>query len=351
MSIKLKDIAADAGVSISTVSRAINGDPVKKVKDSTQKKIATSMLRLGYTPVGSELAFLESHAPSVTITKHSIGIILTSETKTFADPFFAEMLNVLQEELYKNNYVIKYIISESSVGQETLKSIISTQLVSGAIILGRLDEDLLLFFKSTIPHIVYTGLNYLDYDTDEVICDSFKAIRTLYNHLHKLNYSSIGFIGLVTSSCESRNDHHRYSSYLACLAEHGLLLKADWVHSSQDNAEDGYTAMKEMITNGNLPRAIICASDMIACGVLRATTEHRIRVPEDLALVSIDNINVSQFLSPSLTTIDVSKVELARLSINMLIDKVDNRRDKNIRLDIPYELIIRESCGYKAKEM
>lgn len=174
---------------------------------------------------------------------------------------------------------------------------------------------MLFFFKSTIPHIVYTGLNYLEHDTDEVICDSFKAVGTLYDHFHSLNYESIGFIGLVASINESRNDYHRYSSYLSCLAKHNLLLKADWVHSSQDNAE------------------------------------HGIRVPDDLAIASIDNINVGQFLTPSLTTIDVSKIELARLSINMLMDKIDNRRDKNIRLDIPHELIIRESCGYKKNKL
>ncbi|MFI3208414.1 MAG: LacI family DNA-binding transcriptional regulator [Eubacteriales bacterium] len=349
MSVKLKDIAADAGVSISTVSRAINGDSIKKVKASTQKKIAASMMRLGYIPEGNELAFLESQNMTGTpaIPTYNVGIILASDTKTFADPFFAEMLDVLQEELYKNNYIITYIISESSVGKEKLKQIVSTQPVSGSIIMGRLDTDLLYFFRSTIPHMVYTGVNYLEHDTDEVICDGFKAVATLYDHFHKLNYAQIGFIGPVATKTEFRNEHHRYTSYINSLELYHHTLHPEWVQASQDTAEQGYHAMKQLIATGTLPRALICASDIIACGVLRATQEHQLRVPEDLAIASIDNINMSQFLTPSLTTIDVSKLELARLSISMLMDKVENRRSKNIRLDIPHELIIRESCGYK----
>ncbi len=346
MAITLKDIAQDVGVSISTVSRAISCDPVKRVKESTQKKIAESMQRLGYPLDDEALAFLETVTPTAP-RKHSIGIILVSSAKTFAHPFFAEMLDCLQSEIYRNNYTVEYIISESAVGEAKLREIVASQPVSGAIIMGRLDADLLTYLKQTIPHMVYTGVNYLEYDTDEVICDGVKAIVTLFEHFYSLHYREIGFIGPVASPHETRNEHHRYTSYLECLLQHGIPRQLQWIHSAQDTAENGYQAMKEMISTNQMPRALICASDIIACGVLRAAQEFGIRVPQDIAIASVDNIDISQYLAPSLTTIDVSKNDLARLSINMLIDRMTNLRSKNIRLDVPHELVIRESCGYR----
>lgn len=353
MSVTLKDIAADVGVSISTVSRAISGDPVKKVRQSTQEKIAQSMLRLGYRLDEEAAAFLHAAlppTPSNMSTVPSIGIILASPTKSFAEPFFAELLAVLSSEIARNDCTVEYVLTESAMGRKKLQEVALSRPVSGVILLGRFEQDLLQHIKAAVPHCVHTGVNYLEYDTDEVICDGAKAIATLYDHFAVLGYPSIGYIGPVVSELEGRNQHHRFSSYLQCLANHGSVRQDKWAFNAEDTTQEGYSAMCQMIDDNALPRAIICASDVVACGVLRAAQEKGIAIPQDVAIASIDNISLSQFLTPSLTTVDISKEDLARLSVSMLKDKIENRRTKNIRLDVPHELMIRESCGYYKKE-
>ncbi|WP_409967978.1 LacI family DNA-binding transcriptional regulator [Bengtsoniella intestinalis] len=347
MSTTLKDIADEVGVSLSTVYRAISGDPVKKVRKSTCEKIAQAMQRSDYPLDAEATAFLQTTLVPVMPVVPTIGIILASHSKSFAHPFFAEMLEAVQIEIARNGFVVEYVLAESAMGEDALRQIVATQPVSGAILLGRLDQSLLQFLKNAVPHLVYTGVNYLEYDTDEVVCDGVKAVATVYDHFTSLNYPSIGYIGPVASSLDSRNEHHRHTSYLQCLSRQGATPNHNWIENAQDTAEDGYQAMRRMIVNNHLPRAIICAADTIACGVLRATQEMGIRVPQDVAIASIDNINIGQFFTPSLTTVEIFKDDLARLSVNMLKDKIENGRAKSVRLDVPHELVIRESCGYQ----
>lgn len=355
MAVTLKDIAQDVGVSISTVSRAINGDPVKKVKASTSKKIAASMARLGYIDdsFASELGINTNATNELVVqtqsnngtAERSVGIILASSDKNFSHPFFAEMLNHLQGQIYKNGYIVEYVISESSVGEQKLCEIVSKRPVSGAILMGRLSESLLDFFKANIAHLVYTGVNYLGHNTDEVVCNGINAISILYEHFVSIGYSRIAFIGPLATPDGNRNDYHRYMSYVNCLKQHDTPLNKQFVKSAPDTTESGYGAMLDMLSAREWPEAIICAADSIAIGVMRAAYERNVSIPADIAVAGIDNIEISQFLIPSLTTVNVPKLELCRLSVNMLIDKIENRRDKNVRLDIPSDLIVRESCG------
>lgn len=355
MAVTLKMIADDVGVSISTVSRAINGDPIKKVKAATRKRIAESMARLGYIDDGfaSELglntnatadAKLQVNAQGG-IAERSMGIILASVDKDFSHPFFAEMINHLQGQIYKNGYIVEYVVSESSVGEDKLREIVSSQPVCGAILMGRLSENLLDFFKANIAHLVYTGVNYLGHNTDEVVCNGVSAVAMLYEHFVSIGYSKIAFIGPLATPDGNRNDYHRYMSYVNCLRQYGTPLNEQFVKCAPDTTERGYSAMQELLSAREWPQAIICAADSIAVGVLRAAYENNVSIPSKIAVAGIDNIDISQFLVPSLTTVNVPKLELCRLSVNMLIDKIENRRDKNVRLDIPSDLIIRESCG------
>lgn len=343
MSITLKDIADEVGVSISTVSRALSSDMADKVKPATKSRIHDAMKRLGYNISGFQESSPSFHA------NYSVGIILASSDKSFSHPFFAEMLSALQHEFYKTNYFIEYILAESSMPEDKFRDTIINSSVSGAILLGRMDPKLLNFFKSNIPSLVYTGVNYVGHDTDEVICNGYDAVATLYEHFFSLGYQKIAYIGPINTSSAAKNDYQRFNSYEHCLELYHSPACKDHIQIAMDTMEDGYAAMCRIINSRNLPDAIICASDSTAIGVMRAAAEHEIKIPDDIAIAGIDNIQQSQFLVPSLTTVNVPKSELSRLAVNMLLDKIQNKRQKNIRLDIPHDLIIRESCGFRLR--
>lgn len=341
MSVTLKDIADEVGVSISTVSRAISGDTEKRVKPSTKAQIDAAIEKLGYITNLPKADEIPDHG--------SIAIILASSEKSFSHPFFAEMLSSLQEEIYKTNFSIEYVLSESALSKEKFYETIISHPVSGAVILGRLNEQLLGFLKENIPHLVYTGVNYVGHDTDEVICNGYDAIATLYQHFTSIGFDNIAYIGPIGSTKDPQNDFQRYASYLKCLESHNIAQKQRQILHAGDTLTEGYSSMLALIKEDALPEAIICASDSIALGVIRAAHEHHILIPNDVAIASIDNILMAEYCVPNLTTIDVSKQELSRLTVNMLVDKIENCREKNVRLDVPFELIIRESCGYNIK--
>lgn len=339
MSIKLKDIANEVGLSISTVSRALNEETSDKVKPSTKIQIEYAMKKLGYNQNITPNFIPRNDNPS-------IGIILASTRKSFDHEYFAEMLNALLIELYKSNCQVGYVLAQASLDEETFKNVLQTTPVTGAIIMGRLNDKLLSFLKQNIGHIVYTGVNYIGHDTDEVTCNGYNAIQTLYDHFKFIGYNDIGYIGSTANPNESKNDFQRFDSYMHCIKLYGDTYKKEHVENSDETNDGGYEAMKKMILAHQVPKAIICTSDSIAIGVIHAANEHNINIPKDVAIAGIDNLNLSQYLSPPLTTVDVPKAELSRLAINMLLDKISNNREKNIRLDIPGELIIRASCGY-----
>lgn len=349
MSITLKDIANDVGVSISTVSRTLNRDSSKKSSPETETKIWEAAQRLGYAKLNlpsdvPELSPIQAGPPAA---EKSIAIILASEDKNFSHPFFGEMLSFLLEEINKSGYPLKQVLSASSMSAELFRRIISAENISGAIIIGRLDNSMLKFLKEHIPHLVYTGVNYIGKGTDEVICDGYKAISMLFEHFIKLGYKSIGYIGPISSPSDTRNEFHRFESYRASLAAHDMHLNSNYIRKAKDTAADGYNCMKDIISSSVYPRAIICAADTIAAGAIRACFESGIHVPKDIAIAGIDNINISEYLCPALTTIDIPKDDLSRLAMNMLIDQIENNRNKQIRLDVPFDLKIRESCGAK----
>jgi DNA-binding LacI/PurR family transcriptional regulator len=95
---------------------------------------------------------------------------------------------------------------------------------------------------------------------------------------------------------------------------------------------------------GSLPSAIICANDIVAMGVLKALHELKIKIPQDISVLGFDNVEEASFTSPSLTTIDVPKFELGKVSVKILLDRIRKGHNKQLKVQIPFSLIERESC-------
>lgn len=337
MRITLHQLSAETGFSIATISRALNPATAEKVKTSTRLLIEQTMQQLQTA----------EHTDAPTAPGKAIGIILASPGKSFSHPFFAEMLDFIQAEIGRAGYYVRYVLSESSMSTELMNQFIATQPVDGAIVLGRILSERLTFFKQHIPHIVYTGVNHITYDMDEVICNGSEATRTLYNHLRSLEYEKISYIGPLVSESAPQRAYSRFASFQECAQQHGNV---DYqAQDAQNTTEDGYTAMYRIINSGRLPQAIVCASDSAALGAIRAAYENKLVVPNDVAIASIDNIRSSQYSTPSITTINVPKADLSRLAVNTLVGKIQNPDQIPTKLTLPFDLIIRESCGFRLR--
>ncbi len=340
MRIKLKDIAEATGLSVSTVSRALNDTQSDKVRPETIEKINSAIRRLGsYNTLGEIEA------------KTSIGIVLASKTLSFAHPVFAEMFNKLATNIYDKQYTVRYVIAESNIGMDSLTEIICTTPVAGIVVVGPMKPEMFEMLKSNSSNLIYCSVNCSDYDVDQIVVNGYKACVSLVNHFVALGYKKIAYIGPLKNIAFEDNEHQRYMGYKDALKSYQLEPDPLFAHQARDTTEDGYAAMYKLINTKHLPDAIICTGDSIAIGVIRAAHEHNIKIPEDLAIAGMDNIKLASYTTPSLTTIDIQMTHLINLAIELLIDKIENQLTDPINLEIPFDLVIRESCGYKLKHI
>ncbi|WP_235439859.1 substrate-binding domain-containing protein [Paenibacillus sp. DMB20] len=192
---------------------------------------------------------------------------------------------------------------------------------------------------------------FVDYrsseEHDSVQFDVSKAARKAMEHLLKLGYTEIGYIGgtsyIRTADGIEFYKDERQKTYEIMLEERGLF-KEESMFVGSWGAEEGYRLMKGAIGKGNLPRAFFVASDLMAIGALRALHESDIKIPERVGITSIDGIDVSKYVNPPLTTVKVYTEEMGCTAVKLMIDRLTGR-DYSMHVNVVTELMIRESCG------
>lgn len=347
MAVTLKDIAERAGISVSTVSRIINNDTSKKASKETSDKVWEIVKELGYVPNQNARKLIKGEGDERNpIKTKAIGCIFTSKDSSYTDPFFAEIARGIQDEIVKRGYVMGYTYSSYDMTDSALYNNISTNKVDGVIILGRFSMDMLKFLKHNTNNLIYTGINYVDAKFDEIICDGYKAACAATQYLIKLGHKKIGFIGTIPK--EGNSDivnEHRHEGYVHTLTQHQIEVPEEFVCNIELTTFEGYRVAKEMLAQtGEKPTALFCANDAVAIGTMRAANELGVKVPEDLSIIGIDDIEMANFTSPPLTTIHVPKEELGRFAVKTLIDRIEGHHELPLRIDLPYELIERQSC-------
>lgn len=341
MAVKLKDIAKETGVSISTVSRILSHDTSRKANDQTIAKVFEAAERMGY--------FSQKLAPAQYLQyakgdkTFSVACILTSEHESYVSPFFSALLAGIQQEVinqgprFPHNFFVTYIKDPGF-----MHFIQNTQL-DCAIMLGRTTLENITMLKNRIPNLVYAGVNQIGYGIDEVICDAHQAVMNAVEYLISLGHRDIGFIGPTQVKHQVFNEH-RYQGYLDAMASHDLPVQKVFVVDTILTANDGYASMQTLIKNHTLPTAVFCGNDTVAMGVMKALDEHGIAVPDDISIVGFDNIETGTYLKPALTTIDIPKKELGRLAVKVLLDRLETSRSYSLRVTLPFTLMKRESC-------
>lgn len=335
--VTLKDIAARANVSISTVSKVINGGDINSVSKETLKKIWEIANEEGYIP--------NKYARNLSAVNKSktIGCILSSTHETYKTSFFNRISNGIHDEIEKQEYTLGYAMSSSNTLKTVLYENIASKEIESAIILGRFKKEFLEFLKQNIKNLVYAGLNPINKGIDEVICDAFESVSCAVEHLISLGYRKIAYVGTVPDYTVV--NECRFNAYKYTLEKNRLEFDNRLVSNVELSTEEGYEAMKKMLNDGNIPTAVFCGNDTTAIGVMRAVCEKELHIPRDIAVISIDDIDMASYIRPALSTINVPKEELGRFAVKLLIDKIESKRVIPVRVNIPFKLVVRESCG------
>ncbi len=335
----LKEIADLAGVSISTVSRVINQNNKKVASKEVQDKIWKIVRETNYVPnTNARNLKLRNASSGMEAPSKTIGCVFARSMTDLNDPFFSQIARAIEQEAFKQGYLMKYSFTGYDINDANVYHLITDNQVGGIAILGRFDQNLLKFVKSHYKHVVYTGLNMVDHDFDQIICNGYDASITAVNHLYKLGHREIGYVG-------EKKDEKRYQGYCDGMTSLHLPLKRENIIVTPLSSESGYNAVKEYLQKKKTITALFCANDLTAIGAMKAIKEMGYKVPDDISIISIDDIDTAQYVSPMLTTIHIPMEELGKMTAKILIDRIENGKSIPLKIELPFYIANRESCA------
>lgn len=337
MPVKLSEIAKATGVSISTVSRVLNNDSNKPASKATAERIIKAAYELGY------YTRLPASTPDPLITK-SLICFLTSATDTFNDLFFSQILLGIQKESSSLGYSITHTLSTSTTSAEIICNHINESRPDGVILMGRVSKKIMTYLNNSNVNLVYAGLNKLNVNIDQVICDSYSAILDSVAYLVKCGFHKIGYIGTIPSESSDILNEHRFRAFSDGLKLNDLKLDMKYCKNIPLGTEQAYNAVVELLREGNIPEAFCCANDNVALGTISALTDYNYSVPKDVSVIGLDDIEIAKFTHPRLTTFNMQTSELGKFAVKILDDRIQGKHTTPVLIQLPSTLIVRDSC-------
>lgn len=328
--ITIRDVAREAAVSTSTVSRYLNHSG--NVDQQTAGRIAVAMERLHYVP--------SIAAQSLRMRASRIVLLVVPD---ICNPFYSQMARTVQKLLGDRGYVMTlYDSNESAQERESIR--IARQMYASGILLGSIDvkEDVIEELRSA--NIPTVGLNaYQEYPFDTVHVHGSEGSYLAVHHLIALGHRYIGFAGGTPHSMIANS---RREGFERAMHEAGIPIEPKNVIEIGFSQSDGYAAGRYFAKLDVLPTAICCANDQVALGLLAAMQERGVRIPEQVSVTGMDDIPYARISSPSLTSVTNDSVAFAREGVRMLFERIDGivtgkARDVAVR----HELIVRSSVS------
>lgn len=329
--VSIKDVAKRAGVSISTVSLAFNSP--ERVSEATRQKIYQATKELEYVPasVAKKRDFKERK-------KESVAVIMGS----LVGPFWFEVLRGINETLSINKIEMVLFSGNDSFTKHFLDLMKGNSCQGIIIIIGDEGYDQLLQIAIhkgfpvvlCCPPKAYEGIS-------NVMVDNWNIGQLAANYFIQLGRNNIALFGKCPKDCPDRE-----IGFLEVLKKEKREIPEKWRIYCDVTEEDAFRAAEKFLKeNKKLPDAIFGINDETAIGVMELLQEKGILVPEEIAVMGCDNISISRFVQPSLTTIEMPKFEVGILTANVLLRRIQGMPPENIVLS--GKLIIRESCSRK----
>lgn len=324
--VTIKDVARTAGVSISTVSHALSGGG--SLKPETRQRVIEIATQMHYMPdlYGSNLRAKETNI---------IGLFVAS----MAGSYYGVLADTLYNSCKKKGYDLDIYITDYS--SQVTKKIMSKR-IDGAVILhsGLTYDDVNILKKIEIP-VVFLDREISHKYIGSVVFDSYGAGRQIGEYFIRMGFKNMAFIQGAMGTYDSLE---RYKGYRDALAEAGLQLKNTNILYGAFEKTTSYYAMKGFIESGNeLPDAIFAANDLSAIGCIEALSEAGIKVPQDVSVVGCDDIDISEWYRPALTTIKTHFEKHGELAAKQLLSMIQEGSDGTVE-KIHGELVERDSC-------
>jgi DNA-binding LacI/PurR family transcriptional regulator len=335
-SVSIKDIAKAAGVSHSTVSRALSDSPL--VKAETKTRIQRLAREMGYSP--------DARARSLVMGQtRTLGVVVTA----IADPFAAEMVQGIESAAHNHDYTVILCSSNAEPEREIAAvEMLKSKRVDGVIVtssrVGGLYREHLERIGVPIVLINNHSENSGRY-TYGVSVDNQHGGHMATAHLIQLGHRRIAYISRPS---DHSSNVGRLTGYRKALAEAGIPFDPGLVVPGTGRAGGGERALPVLMALDEPPTAVFCYNDMTAIGLLRAAREAGLRVPRDLSVVGFDDITLASYACPPLTTIAQPKAEMGRRALQMvlaLMTTKDPAEEGFSDVTVKGRLVVRESSA------
>lgn len=341
MSVTIRDVARRAGVSISTVSAVMNG--TKYVSPALRERVEQAIEELGYIPslLGRALSSQRSS-------------MLAYMIPTVSNPFFSSIIQFVESRVFQKGYGLLVCSSEGDDEKaKRYESFLVSAQVDGVLLSPHsnrsVEEQCQPFVDRGIPVVVLAGARAIP-QVDCVVLDDAAGMTRLVEHVIALGHRRVAYVG----QDESYSSKLRLGVLRKVLADHGLTVPAEWVVTVDASlplaaANQTYQAVRDMLSQPDLPTAVLCHNDAVAIGVVQICYELGLHIPDDISVTGFDD-TLAPATSPPLTTLRVPVEEMAVLATELLLERIgeshaagsDGGPKKHV---VEPELVVRASTG------
>jgi LacI family transcriptional regulator len=330
----LEDIAKQAGVSRSTVSRVVNNNP--NVNENVRKHVQDVIITTGYhpNPAARSLASQRSWM---------IGLVLPrSVSNFFIDPYFPRLTQGVALACNQYNYTLGLFLVETKEDEKRIFPRISRKGLLDGILLQTApmsDNFIDSLVESDFP-VVIAGRPFNNHDVSYIDVDNINAANQAVHHLIRLGYTHIA---TITGRMNSTAGIDRLEGYRKAIREQGWDVDEGLIAEGDFTEKSGYSAMQHLLPLK--PDAVFVASDTMAFGAIRAVQEAGLHIPNDISFIGFDDLPIASQSDVKLTTIRQPIVQFGARAVETLIDLIDNGTKPTRRIIMDTELVIRDSCG------
>ena len=329
----IREVAKKAGVSITTVSRILNNDDSFNVSKITKEKVLKVIKQLNY----------ERKKNKNRISQSNISVIKCFDEKIEnEDPYFVSLKINLENMLKKKVSKVKFFDLEEIEKLIKYNEIWNFSLTDAVIFIGETSKEKLKFFKSLNENIICVDVYDTDNITDYIKFDMRNSVEIVLNYIFKLNHKKIGL--LVGRNKVVKNLVDFREKYFKEIMVKNGLYREEYLQIGDFSMESGYIMMKEILKLEDRPTAVFCGNDSIAMGAYKAIRENKLKIPEDISIIGFNDLKLSQYSIPPLTTIKIDTKLIAQETVNSLIELLEGKRDYHKKVFLPIELIERQSC-------
>lgn len=338
MAPKIKDVAKKAGVSVTTVSRVLNGE--KYVKDDLKAKVKRAIDELGYAP---------SHIARSLVRKKTnlIGVIVPDLTSSF----YSTILSSIEETASLNDYnlLVCNIIEDTDKELKYL-NVFKEMRVDGIIIMHeKLSEDIRSFINKLDIPVIFSSVRPLDHKFVSVIIDDYEAAYDATRYLIELGHERIAFIGGDMRDITS--GQNRYVGYRNALKDQRVRIVNDYIRFGDYKTQSGYNLMKELLACEPRPTALFAVSDDMAVGAMNCIHDHQLKVPDDISIIGFDGSQLTELVRPRLSSMEQPIQDMGKITVDTLIELIsDPTFSPREDLILGHKLVVRDSCkAYQTK--